>query len=64
MGLKDLAKTSPFHIKPKAHAEEEEMSDDERRESRLLGYTVEDDPVLSRPKSLKGKAPRRQKQSP
>ena len=25
MGLKDLAKPSPFHIKPNAHAEEEEM---------------------------------------
>ena len=61
MGLKDLAKLNPFHIKPKAHAEQEEMPEDEQRESRLLGYTVEDDPVLGRPKSRKGKAPRRQK---
>ena len=64
VGLKDLAKPSPFHIKPKAHAEEEEMPDDEWRESRLLGYTAKDDPVLGRPKSQKGKAPHCQKQSP
>ena len=53
-----------FHIKPKAHAEEEEMPEDKQRESRLPGYTAEDDPVLGRPKSQKGKAPRRQRQSP
>ena len=29
MGLKDLAKPSLFHIKYKAHAEEEEMPKDE-----------------------------------
>ena len=46
------------------HAEEEEMSEDEQRESRLSGYTVEDDPVLDRPKSRKGKAPCRQRRSP
>ena len=63
MGLKDLIKPSPFHIKPKApfHTEEDEMPEDERRESRLPGYTAEDDPILGRPKSLKGKAPHRQK---
>ena len=55
MGLKDLAKLGPFYIKPKAHAEEEEMSEDEQRESRLPGYTTEDDPVLGIPKSQKGK---------
>ena len=47
-----------------AHAEEEEMSEEEQRESRLPRYTAEDDPVLGRPKSRKGKAPRRQRQSP
>ena len=47
MGLKDLAKPSPFHIKLKVHAEEEEMPEDEQRESRLPGYTAEDDPVSS-----------------
>ena len=56
MGLKDLAKPSPFHIEPKAHAEDEEMSEDERKESRLPGYIADDDLVLGRPKSLKGKA--------
>ena len=40
------------------------MSKDKQKESRLLGYTAEDDPVLGRPKSRKGKAPRRQRQSP
>ena len=55
MGLKDLAKLNPFHIKPKAHVEEEEMSEDEQRESKLPGYTVKDDPILGGPKSQKGK---------
>ena len=55
MGLKDLAKLSPFHIKSNAHVEEEEMPEDEQRESRLPGYTAEDDLVLDRPKSRKGK---------
>ena len=52
-----------FHIKLKAHAEEEEMPEDEQRESRLPGYIAEDDPVLGKPKSWEGKAPRRQRQS-
>ena len=29
VGLKDLAKLSSFHIKPKTHTEKEEMSEDE-----------------------------------
>ena len=29
MGLKDLAKPSPFHIKAKAHTEEEEVPEGE-----------------------------------
>ena len=62
-GAKGSRDFGPFHIKPKAHAKEEEMPDDEQRESRLLGYTAEDDPVLGRPKSRKGKTPRRQRQS-
>ena len=40
------------------------MPEDEQREPRLPGYTAEDDPVLNRPKSRKGKVPRRQRQSP
>ena len=58
VGLKDLAKPSPFHIRPKAHSEEEEMPEDKQRESRLSGYIAEDDPILGRPKSQKGKVPR------
>ena len=63
-GAKGFGDPDLFHIKPKAHAEEEEMPEDEQRESRLPRYTAEDDPVLGRPKSRKGKAPRRQRQSP
>jgi len=46
------------------NAYNEEMPDEEQRESRLPGYTTEDNPVLGKPKSRKGKAPRRQRQSP
>ena len=60
-GVKGSGDPGPFHIGPMAHAEEEEMSEDEQRESRLLGYTAEDNPILGRPKSQRGKAPRRQK---
>ena len=41
-GAKGSRDSSPFHIKPKAHAEEEEMPEDEQRESKLLGYTTKD----------------------
>ena len=61
---KESRDSGPFYIKPKAHTEEEEMPEEEQKESRLPGYTVEDNPVLGRPKSQKGKAPRRQRQSP
>ena len=60
-GAKGSRDSSLFHIKPKVHAEEEEMHEDEQRESRLPGYAAEDDPVLGRPKSRKGKAPRHQR---
>ena len=63
-GAKGSRDPGPFHIKPKAHAEEEEMPKDEQRESRLPRYTAEDDPILGRPKSRKGKVPRHQRQSP
>ena len=63
-GAKKIWGPDPFHIEPMAHAEEKEMSEDEQRESRLSGYTAEDNPVLGKPKSRKGKAPRRQGQSP
>ena len=60
-GAKEFRDSDPFHIKPNAHTEEEEMLEDEQKESRLPGYTIEDDPVLGRPKSQKGKAPHRQR---
>ena len=60
-GAKGSKDSGPFHIKLKAHAEEEEIPKDEQRESRLLGYTTADDPVLGKPKSRKGKMPRLQR---
>ena len=63
-GAKGFSDLGPFHIKPMAYAEEEEMSEDEQRKSRLLGYTAEDDPVLREPKSRKEKAVRHQGQFP
>ena len=63
-GAKGSRDSDPFHIKSKTHAEEEEVPEDERRESKLPGYTTENDPVLGRTKSQKGKAPHYQRQSP
>ena len=57
-GAKGSRDPSPFHIGPMAHVKEEEMSEDEQRESRLPGYTAENNPVLGKPKSRKAKAPR------
>ena len=48
--------SGPFHIKPKAHAEEEEMPEDEQRRSKLPGDVAEDNPVLGEPRSQKEKA--------
>ena len=64
MGPKNLATPAPFHIKPKAHAEEEEMFEDEQRRSELPGDVVEDDFVLGKPKSQKEKVARHQGQFP
>ena len=63
-GAKGPGDPGSFHIRPMAHAEEEEMLKDEQKESRLPRYTAEDDPVLGRPKSRKQKAPHHQRQSP
>ena len=63
-GVKGFGDPGPFHIKPMAYAEEKEMSKDEQRKSRLLGYTAEDDPVLGEPKSRKEKAAHHQGQFP
>ena len=57
-GAKGFGNPSPFHFKPTAHAEEEEMSDNEQRRSKLPGDVVEDNPVLSKPRSRKEKAAR------
>ena len=53
----------PFHLKPKAHVEEEEVSGDEWRESKLPECIAEDDPVLGRPKSWEKKLPHRPRTS-
>ena len=62
MGLEDLAKPSPFHIKPKAHAEKEETSEDEQGRPKPLRGAAKDHPVLGRLRSLKGKATHPQRQ--
>ena len=59
-GAEGFGNLGPFHIKPKAHAEEKEMSEEEQRKSRLSGYTIEDDPVFGELRSRKGKVPRHQ----
>ena len=63
-GAKGIDDPSPFHIKPMAHAEEEEMSEDEQRKSRPPGYAAEDNLILSKPRSRKGEVPRHQGESP
>ena len=63
-GAKEFGNLSPFHIKPKAYAEEEEMSEDERRRSKLLGDVVEDNSVLDNPRSRKEKVAHHKGQSP
>ena len=40
-GAKGSRDSDPFHIKSKTHAEEEEVLEDERRESRLSGLQTE-----------------------
>ena len=55
-GAKGFGNPGPFHIKPKAHAKEEEMSEDKQKRSKLLGDVTEDNPVFSEPRSRKEKA--------
>ena len=55
-GAKGYDNPGPFHIKPKAYAEEEEMSEDEQKRSKLLEDVTEDNPVLGEPRSRKEKA--------
>ena len=63
-GAKESENPGPFHIKPKAHAKEEEMSEDERRRPELPRDVVEDSFVLGKPKSRKEKVARHQGQFP
>ena len=63
-GAKEFGNPGPFYIKPKAHVEEEEMSEDEQRRSKLPGDVAEDNLVLGKPRSRKEKAARHQGQSP
>ena len=55
-GAKEFGNPILFHIKPKAHAEEEEMFEDEQRRSKPLGDIAEDNPVLGELRSRKEKA--------
>ena len=57
-GAKDSGNPGLFHIEPKAHAEEKEMSEDEQRRSKLSGDVAEDNFVLGKPKSRKEKVAR------
>ena len=57
-GAKGFGNPGPFHIKPKAHAKEKEMSKDERRRSKLPGDVAEDNSVLGNLRSQKEKAAR------
>ena len=50
-GVKELSSPGPLHTRPKAHAEEEEILEDEQRNSQLPRDIAEDNPVLSQPKS-------------
>ena len=63
-GAKEFGNLGPFHIKPKAHVEEEEMSKDERRKSKLPRDVAEDNPVLGKPRSWNENAARHQRQPP
>ena len=63
-GAKEFGNPDPFHIKLKAHAEVEEMSEDERRGSKLLADVTEDNLVLGKLRSWKKKTARHQGQSP
>ena len=49
-GVKEFGHPGPLYTKPKAHAEEEEMLEDERRESKFPSSIAEDNPVLGQPR--------------
>ena len=57
-GAKGFGNPGPFHIKPKAYAEEEEMSKDEQRRFKLPRDVAKDNPVLGKLRSRKEKVAR------
>ena len=63
-GAKEFGNTGPFHIKLKAHTEKEEMSEDERRRSKLPRDVAEDNHVLGKSKSRKEEVAHHQRHSP
>ena len=50
-GAKEFDNPRPLYTKPKTHAEEEEMLEDERRKPKLPSNIAEDNPVLGQPRS-------------
>ena len=50
-GVKELSNPGPLYIELKAHAEEEEMLEDEQRKSKLTTDITKDNPVLGQPRS-------------
>ena len=54
-GVKEFGNSDLFHIKFKAHVKEEEMSENERRRSKLSGDVAENNPFLSKLRSRKEK---------
>ena len=50
-GVKELSNPDPLYTKPKAHAEKEEMPEDEQRKSKLSRNIIEDNPILGQPRS-------------
>ena len=63
-GAKRFYRLWPIPFQPKIHAEEEEVSEDGRRESILPECTADDDPIFGKPKSQDRKVPRCPRQSP
>ena len=55
-GAKGFDNLGSFHIKRKAYTEEEEMSEDEQRRSKLPGDVAKDNPVFGKLRSQKEKA--------
>ena len=49
-GVKEFGHLGPLYTKPKAHAEEEEKPEDERKKSKLPSSIAEDNPVLGQPR--------------